>query len=193
MYDPEQEETLLAAAQAGDRDAFGSLYDALLPGLYGYVRARMTSDLEAEDVVSDAILSVVKKLRDFRWRYPGSFRGWVFQIARRELIDFYRQNRLITAPMQNAHESFPDPLPDPETWALRGESRADLLAMISRLSERKQEVVILRYFGGLRNTEIAAVLDLDERTVAAHISRALDELQSGLAREDLNNKEKNHV
>jgi RNA polymerase sigma-70 factor, ECF subfamily len=185
MYDPEQEKMLVEAAQSGDRDAFGNLYDALLPGLYSYVRARTTSDVEAEDVVSEAILSVVKKLQDFRWRHPGSFRGWVFQIARRELVDFYRQNGSLVTPMNEMHESLPDPLPGPEIWALRGEGRADLLAMVSRLSERKREVVMLRYFGGLRNTEIATVLNLDERTVAAHISRALDELQSALPTEVL--------
>jgi RNA polymerase sigma-70 factor (ECF subfamily) len=193
MYDPEQEKSLLAAAQAGDREAFGILYDALLPGLYGYVRARMASDVEAEDVVSEVILTVVKKLRDFHWRHPGSFRAWLFQIARRELVDFYRQNGSQTAPMDETHETLSDPLSDPEILSRHGEIRADLLATVNRLSERKREVVMLRYFGGLRNMEIAAVLDLDERTVAAHLSRALDELQLGLTREDHLLKEKNHV
>ncbi len=193
MYDPEQEEKLLKAAQAGNRDAFGTLYDALLPGLYGYIRARMTSDAEAQDVVSEAILTVVKKLSDFRWRHPGSFRAWVFQIARRELTDFYRQNGSLATPIEAVDESIPDLQPDLETAMLHSESHADLAAMISRLSERKREVVTLRYFGGLRNAEIAVVLNLDERTIAAHLSRALDELQSAFTRQDSENKEKNHV
>jgi len=185
MYDPEREKILLAEAQSGNRDAFGVLYDALLPGLYGYVRARMASDVEAEDVVSEVVLTVVKKLRDFRWQHPGSFRGWVFQIARRELVDFYRDNGSRDAPIDAARDSLPDPLPGPEARALHNEGRADLLARVRCLSERKREVVMLRYFGGLRNTEIATVLSLDERTVAAHLSRALDELQSGLCNESL--------
>ncbi|HSG46119.1 MAG TPA: sigma-70 region 4 domain-containing protein, partial [Anaerolineales bacterium] len=51
------------------------------------------------------------------------------------------------------------------------------LGIVGKLSARKQEVVLLRYFGGLQNREIAAVLDLDERTISAHLSRALSELQ----------------
>lgn len=46
----------------------------------------------AEDLVSDVLRSVVQKLSDFHWRYPGSFRAWIFQIARRKLIDYYRRN-----------------------------------------------------------------------------------------------------
>jgi len=45
------------------------------------------------------------------------------------------------------------------------------------LTPRRQEIVALRFFGGLRNREIAAVLDLDERTVAAHLARGLADLQ----------------
>ena len=181
MYDPEQEKTFVLAAQAGDREAFGKLYDALLAGLFGYVRARMASDVEAEDVVSEVVLTVVKKLRTFRWRHPGSFRAWVFQIARRELADFYRRNPP-PAEAIDEHEFLPDPLPTPETSVLYGENRTEVLALVNRLSPRKQEVVMLRYFGGLQNHEIAAVLDLDEHTISAHLSRALSDLQAELTR-----------
>jgi DNA-directed RNA polymerase specialized sigma24 family protein len=45
------------------------------------------------------------------------------------------------------------------------------------LSPRRQEVVTLRFYGGLRNREIARVLGLDERTVAAHLCRAIQDLE----------------
>ena len=48
MYDLEREETLIHAAQAGDRRAFESLYEAFFPGLYGYVRSRMSTTVAAE-------------------------------------------------------------------------------------------------------------------------------------------------
>jgi DNA-directed RNA polymerase specialized sigma24 family protein len=47
---------------------------------------------------------------------------------------------------------------------------------------RRREIVALRYFGGLRNQEIAAVLGLGERTVAAHLSRALRDLHAAYQR-----------
>jgi RNA polymerase sigma factor (sigma-70 family) len=57
------------------------------------------------------------------------------------------------------------------------QERFDILRrMIDTLPPRRQEVITLRFFGGLRNQEIAAMLDLDERTVASHLARALSDL-----------------
>ena len=48
--------------------------------------------------------------------------------------------------------------------------------LIGSLSPRRQEIVTLKFFGDLRNTEIAQVLGLDERTVASHLCRGLADL-----------------
>jgi RNA polymerase sigma-70 factor (ECF subfamily) len=194
MYDLEREKSLIQAAQAGDRGAFERLYEAFFPGLYGYVRSRMSTTVDAEDLVSDVVLSIVQSLSDFRWRHPGSFRAWVFQIARRKLADHYRQNPMSPDTLDE-NETLPDATPTPEMQTLHREIRAGVLRSVKTLSARKQEVVLLHYFGGLQNKEIAAVLDLDERTVSAHLSRALSELQRELDRDTKNlrlNKEPSH-
>lgn len=185
MYDLEQEKTLVHAAQAGDQGTFGRLYDALFPGLYGYVRLRMSATVEAEDLVSEVVLTVVQKLDKFHWRYPGSFRAWIFQIARRKLVDYYRRNPTTNEALDE-NETVSDSSPTPETQALQHETRARILRLVKELSPRKQEVVLLRYFGGLQNKEIAAVLDLDERTISAHLSRALGKLQKELGKDTRN-------
>jgi RNA polymerase sigma factor (sigma-70 family) len=51
-------------------------------------------------------------------------------------------------------------------------------ALVATLSPRRQEIVTLKFFAGLRNREIADVLELDERTVASHLSRGLQDLQT---------------
>jgi RNA polymerase sigma factor (sigma-70 family) len=55
--------------------------------------------------------------------------------------------------------------------------------MIETLSPRRQEIIRLRFFAGLRNQEIAAVLGLDERTISAHLCRALEDLQAKYSHE----------
>ncbi len=182
MYDLEREKSLIHAAQAGDRRAFESLYEAFFPGLYGYVRSRMSTTVAAEDLMSDVVLKVVQKIEDFHWRYPGSFRAWIFQIARRELADYYRRNHMSNE-LLDENENLSDATLTPELQTLQREMREDLLGLVGNLSTRKREVVLLRYFGGLQNKEIAAVLDLDERTISAYLSRALSELQKELNQE----------
>jgi RNA polymerase sigma factor (sigma-70 family) len=67
---------------------------------------------------------------------------------------------------------------------MQSEQAFHIRQMIALLPIKRQEVVILKFFGGLRNKEIAAVLDLDERTVASHLSRALTDLKRLLVTED---------
>ncbi len=57
--------------------------------------------------------------------------------------------------------------------------------MIETLSPRRQEVITLRFFGELRNQEIAEILSLDERTVASHLCRAIEDLQNKYQQEEI--------
>jgi RNA polymerase sigma factor (sigma-70 family) len=66
-----------------------------------------------------------------------------------------------------------------EAAAIAGEERREVLAAVARLSGRSREVLVLRYYSGLSDQEIARVLGISRSAVAAYASRAL----AGLARE----------
>jgi RNA polymerase sigma factor (sigma-70 family) len=67
--------------------------------------------------------------------------------------------------------------PSPEEILTQEEAFQHMRALIATLSPRRQEIITLKFFGGLRNGEIADILELDERTVASHLSRGLRDLQ----------------
>jgi RNA polymerase sigma-70 factor (ECF subfamily) len=69
------------------------------------------------------------------------------------------------------------PAPLPEQVLAQRETFAEMRTLMATLSPRRQEVITLKFFGDLRNNEIAAILGLDERTVAAHLCRGLQDLQ----------------
>jgi RNA polymerase sigma factor (sigma-70 family) len=70
-----------------------------------------------------------------------------------------------------------DQAPLPEDVLAQQEAFQRMRALIATLSPRRQEVITLRFYGDLRNCEIARVLGLRERTVAAHLCRALQDLE----------------
>lgn len=173
----ESEQRLVEEARR-DSQAFKQLYNAYFPRLYAYVSYRVGRAQDAEDLVAEIFMKVVEEIDAFRWRHDNSFAAWLFRIAHNQVSNYHRTNR-------RAAEHIPlDGLPQiatrallPEDMVLRQETFAHLYSLVGALSARRHEVITLKFFGGLSNREIAGILNLDERTVASNLCRALDDLQ----------------
>ncbi len=164
------------ARQARDNpEHFRELYRAYFPKVYAYVAYHVPNPPDAEDVVSDVFLKAMKRIGQFRGE---SFAAWLFSIARNAISDFYRRNG--HAPLD---DDLPADDPTPDLLLMRAELRAEILRLVGTLSPRRQEVITLKFFGGLRNQEIAEVLALDERSVASHLCRALRDLHERYERQ----------
>lgn len=175
--DPTYEQTLIEQAQSQPQ-AFRELYRHYFPRLYAYVAYRVGSIQDAEDLVSDIFLHVVEALGQFEYRGAGSFAAWLFRIAHNQVTQHYRRQRrgFEAVTLDEITELASGMLPLDQVVQHK-EQAAVLRRLIASLSDRRQEVVMLKFFGGLRNREISAVLGLDERTVASHLCRALEDLQ----------------
>lgn len=173
----EEDEQELVKRAVADLSAFQALYQRYIRRIYGYVVSRVGNPHDAEDVVSEVFLRVIKNLPQLRNQQAISFAVWIFMIARSTVTDHYRRNghsnSLISLDMV-------EPLiavePDPDWALIKIEDTAQLHEMIVTLPERKREIITLRYYGGLRNQEIAVVLQIGEKTVSAYLSRALSDL-----------------
>ena len=187
--DSKQERTLVKKAQQ-DPTAFQELYNYYFPRVYAYVSYRVGRVQDTEDLVADTFLKVIERLDEFQWRGEGSFAAWLFRIAHNLVSDFYRRGR-------GPEESVPlEELPElasstllPADAVLQKEKFAYLRRLIGTLSPRRQEIITLKFFGGLRNKEIAVLLELDERTVASHLCRGLEDLHRKYVNEFVQTKE----
>ena len=188
---PAHEAELVERARI-DPAAFQELYRHYLPRVYAYIAARLPERAEAEDVVAAAFLKALERLNQFRVRGDWAFAAWLFRIARHELIDHYRKRRRRDAPYSlELHCQLVDGAEPLDNAFVREEASAHIRALVATLPPRRQEVVALRFFAGLRNNEIAAVLGIQERSVASHLCRALDDLQRMLCPNDVT-KAKEH-
>jgi RNA polymerase sigma-70 factor (ECF subfamily) len=190
--DPECEQAIIEKSHHNPT-AFRDLYNYYFPRVYAYVGYRVGRPEDIEDIVADTFMNVVESLNDFRWRGNGSFAAWLFRIAHNRVNSFYRRDRnkgkLI--PLENLpNVRANDPLPAEN--ALRKERLFQLRQLITTLSPRRQEIISLKFFGGLRNNEIALALGLKERTVSSHLSRGLKELHLKYLNE-INQPEKESV
>jgi RNA polymerase sigma factor (sigma-70 family) len=75
------------------------------------------------------------------------------------------------------------PLPSAESEAILSEDRRRVLAALAGLSRRRREVLVLRYYLGLSEAEIAAVLGVSAGTVKSTAARGLAALARELGEE----------
>lgn len=176
-YAAATEEFLILRARH-DTDAFREIYRRYFPRVYAYVAYRVRWSLDAEDITADIFLSVVKSFHTFEYRGEGAFSAWLFRIAYNAVNLFFRYHHEDKEPLPV------DDLPDIqggdanlEEIIIAQERFRRLHKRIGTLSPRRQEIITLKFFGELRNQEIAAVLGLNERTVASHLCRAVEDLQ----------------
>jgi RNA polymerase sigma-70 factor, ECF subfamily len=161
-------EAVVRAAQAGDCEAFGVLYERFAAYVHAILLARMPAG-EAVDLVQDIFLQALERLGALR--EPAAFAGWLGAIARNRATDFLRY-RPMTQPFEDREaQSAP---PDARIEAER------VLTVIQRLPEAYRETLILRLVEGLNGPEIAGVTDLTPASVRVNLHRGFKLLRQAL-------------
>lgn len=166
-----------APADSSSRDWFGTVLDRFERPLVGYAQ-RLVGDPEAaRDVVQDALLSLCR-----RPQRPGDdhLGPWLYRACRHRAIDHLRKERR----MHRLDESFAPPAtsaPTPTEAAEQREAEGRLAALMRDLPPRQQEVVWLRFRGGLSYREIAEVCRTTANNVGVMLHTALGTLRTRLA------------
>ena len=169
----------VVGARAGDVDAFTALVER-----YRHPALRLAYGIagdEAEDAVQDAFVKAFRKLDTFR---PGStFRPWLLTIVANEARN-RRRSRSRRASLELRVRQQPIAIgAASDTLAIDHEQRRRLVAAVSELPDHHREVVALRFFAGLSESETAQVLACPLGTAKSRLSRALDALRTALGEE----------
>jgi RNA polymerase sigma-70 factor (ECF subfamily) len=168
------ESILIARAQAGESTALGVLYDRYITDIYRFVSFKTRSRVLAEDITSDIFLTVVSKLHLYD-AAKGSFRTWMYTIARRTIIDHYRKER--------------DTVSISDGWDIVDDSSEDLSSVIDaqfssvvlehalqQLTAEQRDIIIMRLWEDMAYDEIANILDSSPASCRMAYSRAVKAL-----------------
>jgi RNA polymerase sigma-70 factor (ECF subfamily) len=170
-------QTLVAPAISAPSEAeaaFEALYRSSRDDVYAYVSGMLRDRSAAEDVTALAFERAYRRRASFKPE-RGSHRAWLFGIARNAALDELRRRsrtaELTTEPEDvaaaGAHEEAAEA-------ALR---RTMLNAALATLSARERELVALKYFAGLSNSEIAGVVGISESNAGTRLHRAMEKLR----------------
>ncbi|HEY6532020.1 MAG TPA: RNA polymerase sigma factor [Acidimicrobiales bacterium] len=166
-----QFDDVLRRAKEGDNDALGQLYADCSPRVLGYLRTQGIAD--HEDVAAEVFVSMVRDLQRFNGD-EDAFRGWIFTIAQRRLVDERRRRgRRPEDPVEfDAMSDALGSVPTAEREALERLRATGLLEMIEALTPDQRSVLYLRAVGDLTVPDIARTLGKPETAVKALLRRA---------------------
>ncbi len=153
--------------------AFDALYRECRDDLFAYVATVLRDRAASEDACAQAF----ERAYRLRARYDarrGSPRAWLFAIARNAALDELRRRRRTTTLVADA----PDvESPDPEDGAERALRRRSVRDGLASLTPRERELIALKFFAGLSNGEIAALVGVSETNAGTALHRAVTKLR----------------
>ena len=171
---------VLTRARSGAGEAFTLLYGDLARPVAAYVRSQGVRDVE--DVTSEVFLAVFTGISGFTGD-QAHFRSWVFTIAHRRVMDHWRRSARTVwqVPYEPADDDRAVGSAEADALEVLGEQ--DVLALLSRLTDEQQEVLVLRVIGDLTVEQVAEVVGRTEGAVKALQRRGLATLRKMLQSE----------
>lgn len=169
------DESLFRALLDGDLTAFDALYDRYERPLYGFIRRQLADDAEAEDVLHETFLALLRDSASAR--NARSFRAWVFTVARNLCLNRVRTTRRAAAASRNAPV---DDVPGPQLSLEAAQQQLALSKAVAALPDAHAELFHLRS-SGLSYDALAELLDIPIGTVKSRLHELVRRLREELS------------
>src|SRR5439155_18821835 len=168
---------LLHAVWRGDEGALARLYDGYLVILFGLLLRILNSREESEDILQDVFIQVWRRAKDFDEKRGRPF-TWLVTLARSRAIDRLRllsaRQRLVTGAAQEQTEAVSDALTD----TIRVSQKEIVRRALAELPEEQRRTLVLAYFEGLTQSEIAAKLGAPLGTIKTRMRSGMIKLRA---------------
>jgi RNA polymerase sigma-70 factor (ECF subfamily) len=197
---PESEKTekLLADARKGDESAVNRLFDRHRKAVHRMVRLRLDQRIQprvdVSDVVQDVLIEASRRLKDYLAEPAMPFHLWVRQIAKDRIIDAHRRHRVSAKRSVDREQRLPLASGDrssvrlaaqlcdegltPAAAATQQELARRVEQAIGQLSEQDCEIVVMRHYEQLSNSEVAQALGVTEPAASMRYLRAIRRLRA---------------
>lgn len=167
---------LLHAITRGDEQALAQLYDRYRSILFGLLMRILNSRAEAEDVLQEIFLQVWRQARDFD-AARGKVFTWLVTLTRSRAIDRLRALGSRSRTIEEATRGAVDLITDAEQDAIYAERGQIVRTALEELSEEQRQVLLMAYFDGFSQSEIAEKLASPLGTVKTRMRAGMTKLR----------------
>ena len=178
---------LVALAQAGDNDAFATVYTRYFDRIFNYLRVVLKDRDEAEDITQQVFTEVFESLGSYKVQPGRPFRAWLFAVVRNQALMSLRRAQRVEvmdpAELDRRREAVGDE--DVDLGGLDWITDSDLVVFVRLLPLPQRQVLLLRFLLDMPGTEIAETLGRsheDVRTLQHRAVRFLEERLTAIGR-----------
>lgn len=170
------DEQLIQWVADGDASCLGTLFERHHVDVYQFCLQLTRNPGHAEDVVQEVFLKILRAARTFR--NEGTFRGWMFNIARNATFDYLRQNKRHGNPTEPGDytDSLQVDAISAEQSAESDQRLGNLSRALATLPAHFQEVIWLGRFVFDSFDELGQALDCKAGTARVRMHRAMKQL-----------------
>jgi len=198
----DESDEVLGRLKEGDEQALAELFSRCRPRLWRMVQfrldPRLSGRVDADDLLQEAYLDAARRIRHFRDDSTTSFFVWLRLIVSQTLADAHRRH--LGAQMRDAgreisihgHPSLQSTsislaayllgdLTSPSRAAMRTEAAEQLERALESMDPIDREVLAMRHFEELTNSEVAEVLGIQQKAASIRYVRAVRRLKEILS------------
>ncbi|MGO3885543.1 MAG: ECF RNA polymerase sigma factor SigK [Mycetocola sp.] len=171
---------LLEQIAGGDQSAFAQLYDRVSARVMGLAVRVLVDRAQAEEVTQEVLLEVWRSAALFD-RQRGSAAGWILTMTHRRAVDRVRASQ--ASQRRDERIGVRDIEPDYDSVAEAAEVRVEhsrVAQALERLSEPQREAIVLSYYGGWSQSDVAAQLQVPLGTIKTRIRDGMIRLRQEL-------------
>jgi RNA polymerase sigma-70 factor (family 1) len=176
-YATQSDQQLVSLLKDGDHKAYTEIYTRYWEKLFIVAHNRLKDSTEAEEVVQDVFYSIWKRRDTLELQY--SLTTYLSVAVKYQVINLQAKLHY-KAVHEDIQYNTGQAVETTELWFAEKELKEQLKAAIDKLPEKCRIVFLKSREEHKSNAEIAAELDVSEKTVEAHITRALHTLKNSL-------------
>jgi len=164
-----------------DAGALEALYDRYGRAAYSLARRILTEETLAQDVVQEVFLSLWRDARRFD-AGRGTVATYLLSMTHHRAVDVVRREENLRRwrTSDEGLELAPDPKARVEDEVEASERRADVRAALAELPAAQREALLLAYFGGYTQREVAALVGVPLGTVKTRMAAGMRRMKQAL-------------
>ena len=167
-----------------DEKMFEFIFRAYSPRLKGFIRKFIQDDDIGEDIIQDVFVKIWIRRKEIE---ESTLQSYLFTLVRNACLDHLKHRKIadihsaeIKCSALQEVPYYADFFSDPYHQTLYNEVQKEIDIVINNLPEQTRKIFRMSRFEGLKNAEIATILNISVRSIEKHNRKALDLLKTHL-------------